>query len=907
MPKKVQIWWVLPLVCVNRRIGMKKKNNVNINAEQKQYGTAAYRFFKRALDLFFSGLLILLLSPIMFLIALIIVLTSKGSPLFLQKRVGKDKKFFTIFKFRTMYSNTAKDVPTHLLDDPDRFLTPIGKILRKLSLDELPQLLNIFAGQMSFIGPRPALWNQDDLVKLRDRWGANNVRPGLSGWAQINGRDELALPVKARYDGEYVENMSFAFDLKCLVKTFTSVISAEGVQEGRADDLSERPVKICMVTTIAKAFGWFVSDSAKNFAEKGFDVTVMCGDMDEEFIKKHEKFAKVRPVPLERGIGIKSIFKSVKEMKRIFKEEKFDIIQYSTPNAALCCSLCGKAFKKIKIRVYGQWGLRYVGFDGGIKRFIFKKIEKFTCKKATHIISTSPKNMEFAIEEKLCSSKKITVIGKGGTIGVDFSVYDISKKEENRKAIRNEYDIADNDFVFSYIGRLNADKGVGELLAAYKELLKTTPDSRLMLIGMDDATNPVDKELMDWAKNCKNVIMTGSVPAPRVAQLMSATDILVHPTYREGFSMVLQEAMAMALPIITTDVPGPSEVIVNKKTGVLVPAHSDKALYDEMKALMEDTHRREMYSQNGRERVERFFARPVMLRNIYTHYCRLLSIDDRHIKLMYLTSSPNAAIEAENAGVDRIFLDLEILGKEERQGHLDTVVSRSSLDDIAPLRKVISKSKLLVRCNPIHKHIGAEIDRIIADGADIIMLPFFKTAEEVRTFLDFVGGRVKTVLLFETAEAVENVDEILALEGIDEVFIGLNDLHLSYNMNFMFELLANGTVEKLCNKFREKGVPYGFGGLAKIGEGLLKSDLVIAEHKRLGSTCAILSRTFRNEVDASRPIDDFRGEIMLLRNREFEVNRWDSEQFESNRLSVVEITSKVAEMLKEKKKATAKK
>ncbi len=886
---------------------MKSKNKNKVVLNQKTGGGAVYRFIKRLTDIVFSGISILVLSPIMLLIALLIVFTSKGSPLFLQKRVGKGKKFFTILKFRTMYKNTAKDVPTHLLDDPDRFLTPVGKVLRKLSLDELPQLFNIFAGQMSFIGPRPALWNQDDLVKLRDRWGANDVRPGLSGWAQINGRDELALPVKARYDGEYVEKMSILFDIKCFVKTFTSVISAKGVKEGSSTSDSQKPVKICMVTTIAKAFGWFVSDSAKNFAEKGFDVTVMCGDMDEEFIKKHEKFAKVRPVPLERGIGVKSIFKSVKEMKRIFKEEKFDIIQYSTPNAALCCSLCGKAFKRIKIRVYGQWGLRYVGFAGGMKRSIFKRIEKFTCKKATHIISTSPKNMEFAVEEKLCSSKKITVIGKGGTIGVDFGIYDISKKDENRRIIKKEYDIPEDAFVFSYIGRLNADKGVGELLTAYKKLLKENPHTRLMLIGMDDATNPVDKELMDWAKACDKVIMTGSVPAPRVAQLMSATDILVHPTYREGFSMVLQEAMAMALPIITTDVPGPSEVIVNNESGILVPDHDDKALYDEMKALMNDSERRQMYSENGRERVERFFARPVMLRNIYTHYCRLLGIDDRHIKLMYLTANPDAAVEAENAGVDRIFLDLEILGKEERQGHLDTVVSHSSLDDIAPLRKAISKSKLLVRCNPVHKGIAKEIDRIIADGADIIMLPYFKEAQEVRTFLECVNARVRTVLLFETAESVENVDEILALDNIDEVFIGLNDLHLSYNMDFMFELLANGTVEMLCNKFKEKGIPYGFGGLAKIGEGLLKSDMVIAEHKRLGSTCAILSRTFRNEVDASRPINDFRGEIMLLRNREFEVNRWEENQFEENRLFVVEKTQQVAQLLREKKKTAVKK
>lgn len=268
------------------------------------------------------------------------------------------------------------------------------------------------------------------------------------------------------------------------------------------------------------------------------------------------------------------------------------------------------------------------------------------------------------------------------------------------------------------------------------------------------------------------------------------------------------------------------------------------------------------------------------------------------IKYMYLTCDPSAARQAEDAGVDRIFLDLELLGKEERQGHLDTVVSHSSLDDVSILRAAVKKAELLVRCNPVHSGLKSEIDRIIRDGADLIMLPYFKTAEDVREFLSIVNGRVKTVILFETAQSVENIDEILSLEGIDEVYIGLNDLHLSYNMKFMFELLADGTVERMCRKFKARGVPYGFGGVAKIGEGMLMSDDVIAEHKRLGSTCAILSRTFRNEVDASRPIDDFAKEISLLRNREFEVSLWDDAQFEENRQRVC---SAVAAIVKSKK------
>ena len=885
---------------------MAKKRKVAHNSNNEIKNRGVYPAVKLVIDTVFSAVLLIVLSPILLLITLLIMCTSKGSPFFIQKRVGKDKKFFRIIKFRTMYKDTAKDVPTHLLDDPSRFLTPVGKVLRKLSLDELPQLINILLGQMSFIGPRPALWNQDDLITLRDRWGANDVRPGLSGWAQVNGRDELALPVKARFDGEYIERMSFGFDLKCLVMTFTSVISAKGVKEGGPEEEFDRPRKICMMTTISKAFEWFVSDSAKNFAQKGFDVTIMCGEMDEAFIEKHSQFAKCIPLPLTRGTDVKSIRATVKELKRIFKEEKFDIIQYSTPNAALCCSLSGKPFKNIPLRVYGQWGIRYVGFDGGISRFVFKKIEKFTCKKATHIISTSPKNMAYAIEEKLCKKDKISVIGKGGTIGVDFGVYDISKKSENRVKIREQYGIDDNTFVFTYIGRLNADKGVSELLKAYRALICEYPQTRLMLVGMDDNTNPPEKEVMDWAKSCDNVIITGNVLPTVVPEYMAATDILVHPTYREGFSMVLQEAMSMELPIITTNVPGPSEVIVDGKTGILVPSHSDKALLDEMVALMHDSDRAKMYAENGRKRVEKYFARPVMLQNIYTHYCRLLKIDNHHIKFMYLTANPDAAVQAENAGVDRIFLDLEIMGKEERQGHLDTVVSHSSIEDVAKLREVVTKAELLVRCNPVHDKLGKEIDRMIADGADIIMLPFFKTVEEVKTFLEIVGGRVRTVLLFETAESVDIVDEVIELEGVDEVYIGLNDLHLSYDMTFMFELLADGTVEMLCKKFAAKGLPYGFGGIAKIGEGLLRSDDVLAEHKRLGSTCAILSRTFRNEVDLSRPVDDFRGELILLRRRENEVGSWTEDQFEENRRNVVSKTYEIVEILKEKRKQAAK-
>lgn len=190
------------------------------------------RYFKRMIDLLLSALAIIILLPVWMIIIVAIKLDSKGPILFKQKRVGKNKELFTILKFRTMRIDTPKDTPTHLLDNPTQWITKVGHFLRKTSLDELPQIVNIFTGQMSIIGPRPALWNQLDLVAERDKYKANDIRPGLSGWAQINGRDELPIPQKAKLDGEYVQNISFAFDMKCFVYTVLSVIKHDGVVEG---------------------------------------------------------------------------------------------------------------------------------------------------------------------------------------------------------------------------------------------------------------------------------------------------------------------------------------------------------------------------------------------------------------------------------------------------------------------------------------------------------------------------------------------------------------------------------------------------------------------------------------------------------------------------------------------------
>ena len=190
------------------------------------------KVFKRLIDVLLSGIGIVVLSPLYLIVALAIKIDDPGPVFFRQKRVGIHKTHFNILKFRTMKMDTPKDTPTHLLENPQQYITKVGGILRKTSLDELPQIFQIFTGDMSIIGPRPALWNQDDLIEERDKYGANDVRPGLTGWAQINGRDELPIDVKARFDGEYVEKMSFLFDCKCFFGTIVSVLKHDGVVEG---------------------------------------------------------------------------------------------------------------------------------------------------------------------------------------------------------------------------------------------------------------------------------------------------------------------------------------------------------------------------------------------------------------------------------------------------------------------------------------------------------------------------------------------------------------------------------------------------------------------------------------------------------------------------------------------------
>lgn len=268
------------------------------------------------------------------------------------------------------------------------------------------------------------------------------------------------------------------------------------------------------------------------------------------------------------------------------------------------------------------------------------------------------------------------------------------------------------------------------------------------------------------------------------------------------------------------------------------------------------------------------------------------------IKLMYITNNPRIAALADGAGVDRIFVDLETVGKQLRQGGMNTVQSDHTLADIRSVRPAVKRAELLVRVNPIYDWSREEIDAVIAAGADTLMLPYFQTAAQAEKFLSYVGGRARTILLVETPEAVENLDEILALPGIDECHIGLNDLHLGYGRKFLFELLSDGTVDAITEKFKARGIPFGIGGIARLGKGVVPAEYILAEHIRLGSEAVILSRSFCNDILFSdRPDREavFAREVRSMREAEAGLRRNPPEFFEENHRLLQAVVAKVLE------------
>lgn len=379
--------------------------------------------------------------------------------------------------------------------------------------------------------------------------------------------------------------------------------------------------KICALTTISKTMDWFIVDSMRNLADNGYDVTLIC-DMEDGFAERNEDYAKCINIPMSRGVSVRDLLTVPLKLRKIFRDNRFDIIYYTSPNVSLYASI-GGLLAGINKRVYSQCGLRYVSFSG-VKKRVFWLVEKLTCMLSTTIRAQSPQNMQFAINEHLCTKDKISVVGIGGTTGVKLSDCDAFNHEQFRQDLRRKYGIPQDSFVYGYVGRINADKGINELVSAFMNLHKKYQNIYLVMVGMFDNANPITNENMLIAKSNSNIIMTGNVPSDEVYAHMAMMDVLTHPTYREGFGKVLQEAMGVGIPIITTNVPGPREVVERDISGILVEPRNPADLAEKMELIYQDADMRHRIATAGRKRAEQYFDRPIMLKNILEDMDKIL-------------------------------------------------------------------------------------------------------------------------------------------------------------------------------------------------------------------------------------------------------------------------------------------
>ena len=340
--------------------------------------------------------------------------------------------------------------------------------------------------------------------------------------------------------------------------------------------------KICFITTISLTLKAFVLKTAEYLHENtDWDISFICST-DDEFEQMLPEYIHYYPVPMERGIsasGIKAMF----EMKKIFKREKFDLIQYSTPNASLYASLAG-FLAGIPVRLYCQWGMAYVGMSG-IKRKIFKQIEKLVCTLSTGVEPDSKSNLKFAHAEGLYPIKKGSVIGEGSACGVNLEKFDISKKEQYRAEIRKKYNLAEDALVFGFVGRITRDKGINELLTAFRKFIENHNNCYLLMVGNTENPETLEQEIYNWSLKTEKIIYAGSTS--NVEKFLSAMDCYVLPSYREGFGMGTIEAEAMGLPVIVTEIPGPIDAMIPDKTGLIVKKGDFKSLYNAMIHIME--------------------------------------------------------------------------------------------------------------------------------------------------------------------------------------------------------------------------------------------------------------------------------------------------------------------------------
>lgn len=380
--------------------------------------------------------------------------------------------------------------------------------------------------------------------------------------------------------------------------------------------------KICIVTTMWSSINNWIKPFLNEYNERGIDVSIAC-NMDAEYeknLKAEFPFVHTYPMPFPRGINLLGSLKSIKMLTKLFKTEKFDMVQYSTPNASMYAAVSSK-LAKIPVRLYCQWGMVYVTM-GGIKRKIFKTIERMVCRFSTQVQPDSTGNLEFCRKEGLYDEGKSLVIWNGSAKGLDLTAFDISKKQEYAKEIKEKYNIPEDATVVGFVGRLGREKGCHELFLAFKELKEKYPDLKLLFVGPIEKEETIEPEVLEYFRSCDDIIKTDRVS--NVEKYISAMDVFVLPSYREGFGMSVVEASAMEVPVVVTKYPGPSSAMVEDVTGLSVDVKDCKGLALAIDKLLADSEKAKAMGRAGREFVENSFEQKEFIRRYMQNRMELL-------------------------------------------------------------------------------------------------------------------------------------------------------------------------------------------------------------------------------------------------------------------------------------------
>lgn len=549
---------------------------------------------KRVLDIILSFGGLVVLSPLLVGIAIAIKIDDPGPVLFTQKRVGKNKEYFKLHKFRSMKMSTPHDTPTHMLENPEQYITKVGKFLREHSLDELPQIWDIFIGNMSVIGPRPGLWNQDVLIAERDKYGANDVKPGLTGWAQINGRDELGISEKARLDGEYVKNMGLWMDIKCFLGSICVFAHDDSVVEGRTGEMKKENKKsIAVISSHTPSLFWFRMDMMKEFSSYGYKVFALGNEAEDDWVQKFEEHGIIyKKVDVERnGTNPINDIKTFISIKKCLSEIKPDKIFSFQAKTIIYGGLAAKVLgiKEVYPLIAGI-GSVFLKDDLKTKliRQIMKTEYKAALRKCPAIFFQNMDDVQIFKENHILGKQKIVMLHGSGVNLEHFTVQSLP-----------------DTVAFLCISRLIRDKGVNEYLEASKIIKERHPDIRCMLVGPFDS-NPSAIKPEDLQKFIDAGIEYYGEQSD-VRPYLGQCSVFVLPSYREGTPKTVLEAMASGRAIITTDAPGCKETIVNGKNGIMVNVKDVNALTDAMETFIQKPEKIAIMAKEGRIMAENTF------------------------------------------------------------------------------------------------------------------------------------------------------------------------------------------------------------------------------------------------------------------------------------------------------------